>query len=491
MNTMTKSNKLRLSISLYLNYFVHGIGLLILTQNMRPLSSEWGTSIATVSYVISGVGVGRLLAYYFLGSLSDRYGRKKIILFGMISYSIFFIGILLTKDFKVAYLLAILAGVANSALDSGTYPTFLEMNRNNGAASILIKAAMSIGEFVLPLYIGLNENLGGWYGLSFIFAAALLLINAVLISQSQFPLQAKPEKTEQHHLFSNGKLSKAKIGLVTILSLYGYTSMALMILFTQWITLYGIDVLHMSNMQAHFLLSLYSIGSIVGVLLVFTILKSALIKEGTLMVIMNGLSLLFLLTVSFSLNHLAVTVASFFFGVTAAGGIMQVGLTIFSSMFPHAKGRVTAIFFSFGSIASFTVPIFTGMLSNIGTAYALRSDLVIASFSLVLWIIGHRLLTLSSDCTGYETERSQINFIDYWILKLLQWRFKLAKSIGMKKMNQGLQVLDPFREKEIISRIDQRVKDHENRDHYQEIFQTILTNSKQCQTDLQEKGRVK
>lgn len=170
---------------------------------------------------------------------------------------------------------------------------------------------------------------------------------------------------------------------------------------------------------------------------------------------------------------------------------MQVGLTIFSSMFPHAKGRVTAIFFSFGSIASFTVPIFTGMLSNVGTAYALRSDLVIASFSLVLWIIGHRLLSLSNDQASYETERSQINFIDYWMIKLLQWRFKLAKSIGMKKMNQGQQVLDSFREKEIISRIDQHVKDYENRDHYHEIFQTILTNSKQCQTDLQEKGRVK
>lgn len=403
---MTRSHKLRLSFALYLNYFVHGIGLLILTQNMRALSSNWGTSIATVSYVISGIGIGRLLAYYFLGSLSDKYGRKKIIYFGMISYFVFFVGIIFTKDFRVAYLLAILAGVANSALDSGTYPTFMEINRNNGAANILIKAAMSIGEFVLPIFIGLNENLGGWYGISFVVAAVVLLINFFLISSVPFPAQSKSERPTDPHLASTHKSSKSKIGLIVILSIYGYTSMALMILFTQWITLYGTDVLHMSNLQAHFLLSLYSIGSIVGVLLIFTILQRALISDGTLIVILNGLSFVFLAIVCFATNAFVVSAASFIFGATAAGGVMQVGLNIFSALFPQAKGRVTGIFFSFGSVASFTVPLFTGMLYTIGTAYTLRSDLVIAGLSLVLWIIGQRLLSLSSENANYQAERS-------------------------------------------------------------------------------------
>lgn len=36
---MTKSNKRRLSMALYLNYLVHGIGLIILTQNMQALGA--------------------------------------------------------------------------------------------------------------------------------------------------------------------------------------------------------------------------------------------------------------------------------------------------------------------------------------------------------------------------------------------------------------------------------------------------------------------
>ena len=66
----------QLSISLYLNYFIHGIGLIILTQNMQALGQHWQTPLATVSYVISGIGIGRLLAYFILENLSDRFGRK-------------------------------------------------------------------------------------------------------------------------------------------------------------------------------------------------------------------------------------------------------------------------------------------------------------------------------------------------------------------------------------------------------------------------------
>lgn len=485
---MMVANRKQLSIVLYLNYIVHGMGLIILTQNMKALSSAWSSPIATVSYVISGVGIGRLVAYYLLGSLSDRYGRKVFVVLGMISYFIFFIGIPLTKDIQVAYLLAILAGVANSALDSGTYPTFMEMADKNGAANILIKAALSLGEFVLPIFIGMNENLGGWYGFAFLIAAGLLLINFLLISRTPFPKQTTPDKQSAHRLIDGTKMTRTKLGLIAILSVYGYTSMALMILFTQWITLYGTDVLHLSNMQAHFLLSLYSAGSITGVLVLFTLLKRALFKDKTLIVWLNGLSLLTLLIICYATNPLVVSIASFIFGLTAAGGVMQVGLNIFLSLFPQAKGRVTGIYFSFGSLASFSVPIITGMLSQMSTAAALRSNLIIAVLSFALWIVGKRLMDATDP--SFQKERNQINWIDFWILKLLQRRFKLVESIGRKKLKDNAVIFDPAREKEIFNKIDRQITDVENRAYYQAIFQSILMHSKHCQSQIKKGGTI-
>ncbi|MCL1631294.1 MFS transporter [Sporolactobacillus sp. CPB3-1] len=390
---MTQKQKIRLSLVLYLNYFVHGIGLIILTQNMSALSTEWGTPVATVSYVVSGIGIGRLIAYYLLGSLSDRYGRKGLIISGMLAYAVFFFGIISTHDFHTAYFLTILAGIANSALDSGTYPTFLEMNQSNGAANILIKAAMSVGEFILPIYIGLNENIGGWYGTSFVVTGAVLLINLILVSRTPFPRQSAPKNHLVRYPLFKKKPSVRQLGLLIILSIYGYTSMAVMLLYIQWITRYGTDILKMSSLEAHFLLSLYSAGSIIGVIIIFSLVRRALVRDIRLIVGLNGLSVLILFIICSASNHLLVSVASFLFGFAAAGGVMQVGLNIFSALFPQAKGRVTGIYFSFGSLATFTIPIMTGLLSNISIAAVLRADIVIALISFAIWLIGYRLLS--------------------------------------------------------------------------------------------------
>ncbi|MCO7175221.1 MFS transporter [Sporolactobacillus kofuensis] len=487
---MENHNYFRLKTVLYLNYLVHGMGLIILTQNMNALSQSWHTPLATVSYVISGVGIGRLFAYYVLGSLSDKYGRKFFIATGMVMYTIFFIGMAFTTDFRIAYGLAILAGIANSALDSGTYPTFLELKGENGSANILIKAAMSLGEFVLPILIGLNETIKGWYGIIFILVGVILVANLLMLIRLQFPQQTQLRANANQQSAQPVKRSGARVGLFMILSFYGYSSMALMILFTQWITLYGTEVLHMSNMAAHFLLSLYSIGSITGVLLIFVLLRRS-INPMKLVAVMNGLSFLLMLMICFSGNSFIVSICSLLFGVTAAGGVMQVGLNVFGSLFPEKKGKITGIFFSFGSLASFTIPIITGMLSQISLSLVLRVDVVIALLSFIFCLIGQHLMLLVDHPAPYEKERRQINRIDYWIIRLLNRRFRLTQEIGIKKLEQQRDVYDPEREQVIMDRIDRQVADTENRQYCKEIYQTIINRSKNNQIHVREKGQIK
>ncbi|MDN3536863.1 hypothetical protein QPX96_02585 [Limosilactobacillus fermentum] len=84
-------------------------------------------------------------------------------------------------------------------LDAGTYTTFVELNGGNGAATILIKAFMSAGEFVLPLLIAQLTANGLWFGWSFMTMAALVVINFVLILPLSFPCLTKvrPKKAAE------------------------------------------------------------------------------------------------------------------------------------------------------------------------------------------------------------------------------------------------------------------------------------------------------
>ena len=113
------------AIGLYLNYLVHGMGVILMSLNMSSLEQQWQTNTAGVSIVISSLGIGRLSVLLVAGMLSDRYGRRPFIILGMTCYLIFFIGIINTHSIFLAYAFGFLAGMANSFLDAGTYPSRL------------------------------------------------------------------------------------------------------------------------------------------------------------------------------------------------------------------------------------------------------------------------------------------------------------------------------------------------------------------------------
>ena len=382
---ISKSVQRKIMFILYTNYFVHGLGLLILTQNMLALSKSWDAPLSTVSYTISAVGIGRILAYYILGSLSDRLGRKPILYAGMLSYLLFFMIMPFVRDFCLAYLITIFAGVANSALDAATYPIFLEIDKKSTAPSILIKAIMSIGEFILPISVVYIEKLQLWYGINFMAAASILLINFVLLLPIKFPDQSFPSK--ENFRLKLSRLSDRQIFLFCSLVFYGYSSMAIMIHFTQWITIFARKELNMTEMSSHLLLSLYSLGSVTGVITIFAIVKNRLMKNAYLIVTLSAFAFFSLIFINFDSSNILVHLLAFIFGFTAAGGVMQVALNLLISLFPSMKGRATAIFFTLGSLATFSVPLITGILSKISIVLTMRSIIVTASLNLIISIL--------------------------------------------------------------------------------------------------------
>ncbi|MCD7124900.1 MFS transporter [Limosilactobacillus caviae] len=380
-------NKRRLSLSLYMNYLIHGFGIIILAQNMVALGGTWQVPIKTVSFVISGIGIGRLVAYLITGTLADMLSRKLFVFIGMACYLIFALEMVTTHSIPVAYGLAILAGIANSALDAGTYTTLVEMNDGKGYDTILIKGFVSIGEFILPLIVAALSANNLWFGWSFIVMAVLTIANMVNMSTVKFPKIQRVTLRHHQQTISQSKKSLRKIFATILLLGYGYTSMAVMIWFTQWITLFAQKSLGYGNLTAHTLLSLYSVGSIIGVITLFILLKRN-INEMTLLISLNLVAVIALLIILIEGNNInLVSIASLVFGFSAAGGIMQTGLTVFMNLYPHHRGMVTGAFYFFGSIASFTVPLITGVLSTHSIQLAFAGDLAVALSGTVLMVV--------------------------------------------------------------------------------------------------------
>ena len=182
---------------IYINFFIHGIGASILAQNTKSFQALWNTNHAAVLYVISALGIGRFIALPFSGVISDKVGRRITIIIGMVFYALFFGLIFITPNSKIAFFVALLAGIANSFLDSGCIPAAMEILVNStGFASILTKLFISIGQFLLPMMVGFLAGNNLYFGYSFIFCIILLIINGLFLLKLPFPEQNGTKKSE-------------------------------------------------------------------------------------------------------------------------------------------------------------------------------------------------------------------------------------------------------------------------------------------------------
>lgn len=370
------------ALALYFNYFVHGMGVIILSQNAAALAKQWGTSQTAALAVVSALGIGRIINLLISGVLLDKFGRKPFVQLGIVTYFIFFIGILLSPNTVIAYILGILAGMANSFLDTGTYPGLMEIYPNSkGTSNVVLKAFISAGQFLLPFIVSGLAAAHMWYGWSFIIPAAILVVTFLyFLFGGAFPDsnevtkedEEKAEKAEEQA--SNNIASNVWID-GTLFIIYGYISQATFYLVSQMLTQYGQQVGGMAQASAHSLVSWYSLGSICCVLLT-AVLGKKISEIQFVPVYTLGAFVSILLMWLFPTNAALMIILAFLVGFFAAGGVMQLALTVMAEFFPAGKGTVTGFFYTAGSIASFTIPLFIGWIGNMKNVMFL--DVIIA-----------------------------------------------------------------------------------------------------------------
>lgn len=379
------------AVGLYFNYFVHGMGVILMSLNMSSLEQQWHTSAADVSIVISSLGIGRLSVLLIAGMLSDRFGRRPFIILGIACYLIFFIGILYAQTICVAYACGFLAGMANSFLDAGTYPSLMEaFPRSPSTANILIKAFVSGGQFLLPIIISLLVWANMWFGWSFLLAGAIMLINALFLLRCPFP--PYPGRILKPKISQAPVAGAHHCSLIDLISytLYGYISMATFYLISQWLAQYGQFVAGMSYTQSIKLLSIYTCGSLLCVFITAPLVRKT-IRSTTLLMFYTFISFIALLTVCLHPQVYVVMIFAFVIGFSSAGGVVQIGLTLMAARFPREKGKATGIYYSAGSIATFTIPLITARISEMSIAHIMWFDTGIAAAGFLLALfIGYR-----------------------------------------------------------------------------------------------------
>ena len=369
---------------LYLSFFVHGFGAAILSQNTKSFQALWNTDAAGVLYVISALGIGRLITYPFSGAISDKFGRRLTVIIGCLVYIGFFGGILLAPNTTVAFFVAILAGVANGFLDSGVLPAVMEiLVQSSGLASILSKLCIAIAQYILPVMVTFWASNGLWFGWTFVICIVLLAIISLLLTKLPFATVAEA-KAETAADVVQVKSNFWIEGVALIIM--GYTATATFQVFLNINKDYGTTFLNMTEAAAGKIGSNYALGSIFAVLLNVVLVKW--IKPVRMIVVYPALSLATLLWMYFVPSPIVAQIGGFLIGATCAGGVLQFLVSVMSDLFPASKAKAVSMIMIAGALCAFSITAIAGTVtSKFGVQYTLLVSAVLAVVSIIASIV--------------------------------------------------------------------------------------------------------
>ncbi|OEG15705.1 MFS transporter [Enterococcus quebecensis] len=412
---MKKKNYTPLIGSLYTNFIFQGMAAIILSQNLHALMDNWQASVQQVTLVISGIGLGRVLILYFAGYFSDKFGRKKTVQLGIISYLIFFIGILISQNYLQGLFFALFAGFSNAFLDTSTYPTLMEAypnEKDNSSLSVLNKAFISLGQFILPLLTRFMLNHGIYYGLVFIGCALGLFLNLLYVSKLKFPERATIDRTEPRIIEENETANSKRQPLFKVeglaLLVFSFTCVSTFNIFILWVPSFAESLNLMNHSNSLVLVSAYSIGSFASVFLTAFIVKRGAAPT-LLLVWCTLISLLLLIGMTLFPSVPMFLIGSIGIGVFAAGGIWQLGLAVLLELFSKEKGRITSYYSIATSVSVMIIPYITGQLEKINVSMIFGLNIFLTAIGvLAAVVIRYRYKKVTSEKAS-ELNEDRVN----------------------------------------------------------------------------------
>ncbi len=351
------------ALILYLNYFIHGVGCSILGQAVikEALAAAWGVEAMAITAISAALGLGRLIALPFAGPLSDKLGRRISTAIGSCSYAIYLIGLALAFNagtnggYTIAYICAIVGGIANSFLDTGIYPAVAEIiYKAPGVATMGIKFFIAIAQMILPFVLGVavTTTASGLTSYNPLFYVCGIIYIVLFVLVLLFPLPDGDAKAEGKKEGLIDSLKHTHFSLESIaMILIGFTctgTFQLWLNCAQNFAKENVGWADPSIMQ-----TAYSVGTFLA--LIVTAFLTRKIKDVRFIVIYPVICLGTLIVVLLGQSQTLMIVGAFLIGWAGAGGLLQIATSVCNMLFPKIKGTVTALVMIASSLCNYTI----------------------------------------------------------------------------------------------------------------------------------------
>jgi MFS family permease len=357
-------------------FFVAWVGgLLYFTQRwifgplIPSLMEEFHTDRTGLGVIGSASLWGYMLTPIIAGLISDRFGRKKTILFGIFGFSTLTIICGLVNSQGHMLLVRFFTGMVEPfyfiILLAFTLELFPE---RPGFFLTAISSGSSLGWFVGPALAGWLLDLTGSWRMPFILTGAAGLITAVLL------ILVWPQEKEKAHtgvFFDKSILKPANLIILLLLSMTAMFQVSAEFGFTLWYPVFLKTEIGTSATIAGLIAGLYGIGQFIGrPFLGWVSDKLGYRLVGICGGILMGISLILILWVSNPLLRALFTFQMGFTGAAVMGALWTFTGLVFPSFKGLALGVITTLAYATASAAPISIgyigdhySVLTGLLS--------------------------------------------------------------------------------------------------------------------------------
>jgi DHA1 family tetracycline resistance protein-like MFS transporter len=351
-----KSPKFLIFLIVFVNFLGYGIVFPIL-----PLLTEQYGGNPLISGILIGIfSLMQVVSMPFLGRLSDRYGRRPLLIFSLWGTVLSFTLMGITHSIAWLMVARIIDGISGGNLSiAQAYIADITDRSNRTGGMGVLAAGISLGFIFGPLWGGFFSKIS--FSAPFIAAAILTLIS-VMLTQFFLPESVSRQelKYEKKHfdfasLLHPGKNSISYFYLMNLLVFWAQSG-----LFTT-LSLFGKDVLALSVVSVSVLLAFGGIiSAIIQGYLVGRLVKR--IAEEKIFIVSAGLAV-----IGFAVMALDRSIVTFVIGnmIFSTGGSFLVPLAqslVSKASSEHEQGGNLGLLQSFGSVGRIIGPISAGYI---------------------------------------------------------------------------------------------------------------------------------
>ncbi|MCP5097442.1 MAG: MFS transporter [Chloroflexi bacterium] len=150
-------------------------------QMVFYLYEELGWSTAQFGMVVGAYGLAMVFGQTVLGRTSDRYGRKPVILIGILLNSLLYIGMAIVVSFQMMMLFAVAAGLGSALIAPALSALYLDITAVQFRSRVvgIKESALALGGVVGPLLVVIATRLLSPKGI-FLSAGVMVILSFVL-----------------------------------------------------------------------------------------------------------------------------------------------------------------------------------------------------------------------------------------------------------------------------------------------------------------------